>query len=289
MRALGIGSVVTALTLVLVGVGCGSSADDTSSDAKDPKWSDTTSTLGVTSWAMVPSESDGESATLTGYDDSREVRSQFTVERGKDAAGNVTVRIRSVIQGPAVLEYRGLPDNKIAVLQNTFPEHPEAKRALELASSHLGTPAASGPLVTQSVRTLDNSGPLVGNQQQLICKDSRGNACEKPPELGGATGVAASCVAGVVGLAGTSCLLSGVETIGVGCVVSALGAAYGAYQCYDGVSQRANCTCVTPCAARCQQTYNRQYMCAPNSRACADAVAQDRRDEAACVRGCGNR
>jgi hypothetical protein len=285
MRVLRLGSVMTALVTVLVGVGCGSSSDDTPAPANGA-WSDTTSTLGVTQWAMVPSETGEDSATLTGYGDTRDVRSQIVVERAKDAAGNVTVRIRSVIQGPAVLEYRGLPDDNIEILQNTFPSHPDAKRALELASASLSTKTPDGPLVaTQSLGPRDN-GPLVGNQQQLICKDSKGNACQKPPDLGGVTGVAASCVAGVVGLAGTACLLSGVETIGIGCVISALGAAYGAYQCYDGVSQRANCTCVTPCAAQCQQKYNRQYMCAPNSRACSDAVARDRRDEAACVRAC---
>jgi len=287
MRALRLGSVVTAMVAVLVGVGCGSAAEEKSdAPSGDAAWSDTTSTLGVTSWALVPSEDGSDDASFTGYDDKGGVRSKFTVERAKDGAGNLTVRIRSLVQGPAVLEYRGLPDDKIELLQNTFPQHPDAKRALELASANLQIPAKpDGALVTQSLRPLDN-GPLVGNQQQLICKDSRGNACQKPPDVGGVTGVGATCVAGVLGLAGSACLLSGVETIGVGCVISALGAAYGAYSCYDGVSQRANCTCVTPCAAQCQQTYNRQYMCAPNSRACADAVARDRRDEAACVSRC---
>jgi hypothetical protein len=287
MRVLRFGSVMTALGMLFVGVGCGSSSDETSAPAStDAAWSDTTSTLGVTNWALVPSETGDDSATLTGYGDARDVRSQFIVDRTKDGAGNVAVRIRSVVQGPAVLEYRGLPDDKIAVLQNTFPDHPDAQRALALASANLKLP--DGPLVTsKSLHVLDNA-PLVGNQQQLICKDTRGNACTKPPDMGGVTGVAAGCVAGVVGLAGTSCLLSGIETIGIGCVVSAAGALYGAYTCYDGVSQRANCTCVTPCAAQCQQTYNRQYMCAPNSRSCADSVAQDRRDEGTCVRGCGS-
>lgn len=279
---------MTALVVVLVGAGCGSSSDDASTPASaDAAWSDTKSTLGVSNWALVASDTGDDSATLTGYGDAREVRSQFIVDRTQDAAGNMAVRIRSVVQGPAVLEYRGLPDNKIAILQNTFPDHPDAQRALTLASGHLKVP--DGPLVkSQSLHVLDNAPPLVGNQQQLICKDTRGNACTKPPDMGGVTGVAASCVAGVVGLAGTSCLLTGIETIGVGCVISALGAAYGAYTCYDGVSQRANCTCVTPCAAQCQRTYNRQYMCAPNSRVCADAVSKDRRDEAACVGACGS-
>ena len=279
---------MTALVVVLVGVGCGSSPDDTSTPATaDGAWSDTKSTLGVTNWALVASDTGDDSAILTGYGDAREIRSQFIVERVKDAAGNVSVRIRSVVQGPAVLEFRGLPDDKIAILQNTFPEHPEAQRALALASANLKLP--DGALVTsQSLHALDNAPPLVGNQQQLICKDSRGNACTKPPDMGGVTGVGASCVAGVVGLAGTGCLLSGLETIGAGCVVAAAGGLYGAYTCYDGVSQRANCTCVTPCAARCQQTYDRQYMCAPNSRVCSDAVSRDRRDEAACVGACGS-
>jgi hypothetical protein len=284
MSVLRLGSVMTALIVGLVGVGCGSSSDDAPAPA-DGAWKDTTSTLGVTNWALVPSETGADSATLTGYDDARETRSQFVLDRGTDAAGNVTVRIRSIVQGPAVLEYRGLPDNQIQILQNTFPAHADALRALALAAAQVKLP--DGALVTTtSLRALDNAPPLVGNQQQLICKDTRGNACTKPPDMGGVTGVGASCVAGVVGLAGTSCLLSGVETIGVGCVVSALGAAYGAYTCYDGVAQRANCTCVTPCAAQCQQTYNRQYMCAPNSRSCSDAVAQDRRDESACVGRC---
>jgi hypothetical protein len=287
MRILRFGSVMTALVVVFVGVGCSSSSDDTSAPGPaDKVWSDTKATLGVTDWALVASDNGDESSTLTGYGDAREVRSQFIVERTKDADGNVAVRIRSVVQGPAVLEYRGLPDDKILILQNTFPDHPDAQRALALASANMKLP--DGALVnTKSLRALDNAAPLVGNQQQLICKDTRGNACTKPPDMGGVTGVAAGCVAGVVGLAGTSCLLSGLETIGIGCVVSAAGALYGAYTCYDGVSQRANCTCVTPCAAQCQQTYNRQYMCAPNSRACSDAVARDRRDEAACVSGCG--
>ena len=288
MRTLRLGTVLTALVVVLVGVGCGSSSDDTSEAASaDGAWADTKSTLGVTSWALVASDTGDDSATLTGYGDAREVRSQFIVDRTKDAAGNVAVRIRSIVQGPAVLEYRGLPDDKIAILQNTFPDHPDAQRALALASANLKVP--DGALVTpQSLHVLDNAAPLVGNQQELICKDTRGAACTKPPDMGGVTGVAASCVAGVAGIAGTTCLLSGLETIGVGCVISAAGALYGAYTCYDGVSQRANCTCVTPCAARCQQTYNRQYMCAPNSRACSDAVANDRRDEAACVGACGS-
>lgn len=289
MRALRVGSVMTAAVAMLIGVGCGSAADETREPASDDAaWSETTSTLGVTSWALVPSEGGGDDAAFTGYDDKGAVRSKFIVERAKDDAGNVTVRIRSLVQGPAVLEYRGLPDDKIQILQNSFPQHPDAKRALELASANLHIPTKpDGALVTQSVRPMDN-GPLVGNQQQLICKDTRGNACQKPPDMGGVTGVGATCVAGVLGLAGSACLLSGLETVGAGCVISALGAAYGAYSCYDGVSQRANCTCVTPCAAQCQQTYNRQYMCAPNSRSCADAVAQDRRDEAACVSRCGN-
>ena len=68
MRDLRFGSLVTALVVATVGVACSSSSDDASAPASaDAAWSDTTSTLGVTSWAMVPSGDD--SSTLTGYDD----------------------------------------------------------------------------------------------------------------------------------------------------------------------------------------------------------------------------
>lgn len=288
------GSVATAMILATLGVACGA-AEEKSAPPADPAWAETTSTLGVTRWALGPSEGADESATLTGYDDAQQVRSQFIVDRTRDAEGNVAVRIRSIVQGPAVLEYRVLPDKSIGVLQNTFRDHPEVDRALSLAAANLRVPAPApaGPLTTSSARgihVLDTHQPLIGNQQQLICRDAQGRACEKPPELGGVTGVGASCVAGIVGLAGTACLLSGLETIGAGCVISALGAAYGAYQCYDGVSQRANCSCVTPCAEQCRITYDRQYMCPQDdSRSCSDAVAEDRRQEAACVSACGSR
>jgi hypothetical protein len=286
--SLRLGSLATALILATLGVACAPSADEEPAASVDPAWKDTTETLGVTSWALVPSE-DGESTTLTGYDDAHAVRSQFIVDRTQDAEGNVAVRIRSTVQGPAVMEFRTLPDKSIGMIQNTFKDHPDADRALSLAAANLNVPqqAPAGPLTTSSLHVLDN-GPLIGNQQQLICKDSKGNACQKPPDMGGVTGVGAGCVAGVVGLAGTACLLSGLETIGIGCVVSAAGALYGAYTCYDGLSQRANCSCETPCAAQCHQTYNRQYMCPQNnSRSCSDAVAEDRRQESACVSRCG--
>lgn len=290
MRDLRLSAVVTALVLSMVGVGCGSSSDDApAAGPADPAWAETTSTLGVTSWAMVPAD-DG-SFTLTGYDAARAVRSQFILDQGRDAAGNATVRIRSVVQGPAVLEYRALPDQTLAIVKDTFGDHPDARRALELAKANLKAPAAvaDGPLVTASTSVHVLDAPLVGNQQQLICKDSKGNACTKPPDMGGATGVGAGCVAGVVGLAGTSCLLTGVESIGIGCVISAAGALYGAYTCADGLSQRANCTCVTPCAAQCQQTFNRQYMCpSDNTTSCSNAAANDRVQEASCVRACGS-
>lgn len=221
---------VTALVLTTVGVACGSSADDApAAGSADAAWSDTTSTLGVTSWARVPSDDD--STTITGYDAAHAVRSQFVIDRRQDAAGNATVRIRSVVQGPAVLEYRALPDQKIAILQDTFHDQPQAQRALSLAEANLKVRAAAadGALVTASTSSLHVlDAPLIGNQEQLICKDSRGSACTKPPDMGGATGVGAGCVAGAVGLAGTGCLLTGVETIGIGCVFSVAGALYGA-------------------------------------------------------------
>ena len=289
MRNSRLASVVCALVLVTSTVACGASSEEAPPPGSaDAAWAETTSTLGVTSWAMVPSDDD--SSTLTGFDDAHTVRSQFVLGRGRDDAGNVIVRVRSVIQGPAELEYRALPDQKIEILKDTFRDHPDAKRALSLAEANLGGSggaAVDGPLVSgSSVHVLDT--PLVGNQQQLICKDARGNACQKPPDMGGATGVGAGCVAGAVGLAGAGCLLSGFETIGFGCVVSAVGAAYGAYTCADGLAQRANCTCVTPCAQQCHQTFNRQYACPSNNTAsCSNAVANDRVQEASCVRACG--
>ena len=290
MRGFRFGSVVTAFVVATVGVGCSSSSEDASAPASaDASWSDTTSTLGVTYWASAPGEdaADG-SATLTGYDDAHEVRSQFVVDQTRDAAGNTAVRIRSLVQGPAVLEFRALPDQRIAILQDTFRDHPDARQALSLAGANLKAQAGTsgGSLVDTSSRALHvlDSPPLVGNQQQLICKDERGNACEKPP---GAADTVRDCVIGGGGFVGLGCLTTGAETIGIGCVVSALAAVGGGLICANDVAQRSSCTCVTPCAAQCQQTFNRQYACpSNNTTSCSNAVANDRAQEASCVRGC---
>jgi hypothetical protein len=278
----------------MVGVGCGSSSDDASASAAaagsgEAAWSETTKTLGVTHWALTPSQDAGDdSAWLTGYDDAQAIRSQFVVDHTRDDAGNTAVRIRSLVQGPAVLEFRALPDQTIEILQDTFKDHPDAKNAFSLASTDLkplaGAPADSS-LVKSSlggVHVLDTP-MLVGNQEQLICTDSQGKACEKPPS---GSDTVRDCVLGGAGLVGVACLVSGAETIGVGCVVGAVVAVGGGLVCANDVGQRSSCTCVTPCAAQCHQTYNRQYMCAPNSSACSSAVANDRAQEASCVSGC---
>jgi hypothetical protein len=292
MRDFRFGSVVTALVVATVGVACSSSSDDASAPAPaDPSWSDTKSTLGVTYWASSPSQDAADdSAQLTGYDDAHAVRSQFVLDHTKDAAGNTTVRIRSLVQGPAVLEFRALPDQRIEVLQDTFRDQPDARKAFSLAVANMkaqaGTPG--GALVKSSsegLHLLDNA-PLVGNQQQLICKDAKGKACEKPP---GAADTIRDCVIGAGGFAGVGCLLTGGETIGAGCVIAAIAAVGGGLICANDVAQRSSCTCVTPCAAQCQQTFNRQYVCpSNNTSSCSNAAANDRVQEAACVRSCGN-
>lgn len=278
-------SVLAVASLASVAIACGASPDDAPlASSTSASWSDARSTLGVTSWALVPSDDDG-GATLTGHDDAGDVRAQFLLDRTVDAEGSSAVRIRSVVQGPAVLEYRVLPDRSIVLLQDTFRDHEDAKRAYELASAQLKVPVDEA-LTTRSLDFLD-SAPLVGNQEQLICKDAKGNACTKPPDLGGVTGVAGGCLAAAYGLTGFGCALTGPESLGVGCVVSAGFAAYGLYTCYDGLQQRASCTCVTPCADRCKKKFNRQYMCAKGSSSCSTAVANDRAEEASCVKGCG--
>ena len=286
MGKIRIGTRVAAAVVAAVAVACGASTDDAAQPSTGPSatWSDTTSTLGVTRWAMVPSDDDS-GATLTGYDDAGKVRAQLVLDRTEDAEGNSAVRIRSVVQGPAVLEYRVLPDERIVLLQDTFRDHEDARRAYELGSAQLKVPG-SGALTTRSLHFLDTA-PLVGNQEQLICKDTKGNACTKPPDMGGATGVAGGCLAAAYGLTGFGCALTGPESFGAGCVVSAGFAAYGLYTCYDGLKQRANCKCVTPCADQCKKKFNRQYMCAKGSSSCSIAVANDRAGEASCVKGCG--
>jgi hypothetical protein len=288
LACLRFGSVVTALVVATVGVACSAPSDD--APAADAAWSDTTSALRVTRWAATPAEdSADDSATLTGYDDAHEVRSQFIVDHTKDAAGNTATRIRSLVQGPAVLEFRALPDQSIAILEDTFRDHPDARKALSLAGVNLKALAGTsdGSLVKssfQALHVLDNA-PLVGNQEQLICKDAQGKACEKPP---GAADTVRDCVIGAGGLVGVGCLVSGVETVGAGCVISAVAAVGGGLICANDVSQRSSCTCVTPCAAQCQQTFNRQYACPSNNTAsCSNAAANDRVQEASCVRGCG--
>lgn len=287
------GSVVTAWVVASVGVACSSPSDDASASAPasaDASWSDTRATLGVTSWASTPSQDAADdSAKLTGYDDAHVVRSQFVFDHTRDAAGNTAVRIRSLVQGPAVLEFRALPDQRIEILEDTFRDHPDARQALSLATANMKTQAGTsdGSLVkssSQGLHVLDNA-PLVGNQEQLICTDARGRACEKPP---GAVDTVRDCIIGAGGLVGVGCLVSGVETIGAGCVVSALAAVGGGLICAHDVSQRSSCTCVTPCAAQCQQTFNRQYACPSNhTTSCSNAAANDRIQEASCVRGCG--
>lgn len=291
MRDFRFGSVVTALVFATVGVACSSSSDDASAPvAADASWSDTTSKLGVTYWASTPSPgAAADSAQLTGYDAANEVRSQFVVDQTRDAAGNTAVRIRSLIQGPAVLEFRALPDQSIAIIQDTFRDHPDARRAFSLAAANLkaqaGTPG--GSLVkssSQGLHLLDNA-PLVGNQQQLICKDAKGKACEAPPS---AFDTVRDCVVGAGGFAGVGCLVSGAETVGVGCVISAVAAVGGGLICASDVAQRSSCTCETPCAAQCHQTFDRQYACGSNNTApCRNAAANDRAQEASCVKGCG--
>jgi hypothetical protein len=290
-------SVVTALVVATVGVACGSSSDNASASASAPvsadaAWSDTTSTLGVTSWASTSSQDAADdSAELTGYDDAHGVRSQFVFDKTRDAAGNVAVRIRSLVQGPAVLQFRALPDQRIEVLEDTFRDHPDARKALLLAAANMkAQPQAGtsdGSLVkssSQGLHVLDNA-PLVGNQQQLICKDAQGRACERPPGL---ADTVRDCVVGAGGFAGVGCLVSGAETVGAGCVISAIAAVGGGLICANDVAQRSSCTCVTPCAAQCAQTFNRQYACpSNNTTSCSNAVANDRAQEASCVRGCG--
>jgi len=290
------GSVVTALVVATACVACSSSSDDASASApapgsEDAAWSDTTKTLGVTHWALIPSQDPADqSAQLTGYDDAQVVRSQFVVDHTRDAAGNDAVRIRSLVQGPAVLEFRALPNQQIEILQDTFKDHPDAKTAFSLASTNLKplSGATDGSLVKSSVQGLHvlDTPPLVGNQEQLICKDAQGNACEKPPS---GSDTVRDCVLGGAGLVGVACLVTGAETIGVGCVVGAVVAVGGGLVCASDVSQRSSCSCQTPCAAQCHQTFNRTYMCAPNSSACSNAVANDRAQEASCVTGCGAR
>ena len=289
MRDFRFGSVVTAFVVATVGVACSSPSEDASASA-DASWSDTKATLGVTSWASTPSQDTADdSAVLTGYDDAHQVRSQFVFDHTRDAAGNTAVRIRSLVQGPAVLEFRALPDQRIAILTDTFRDHADARQALSLATANMKAEAATseGALVTsssQGLHVLDNA-PLIGNQEQLICTDARGRACEKPP---GAADTIRDCVLGAGGLVGVACLVSGAETVGVGCVVGAIVAVGGGLICASDVSQRSSCSCVTPCAAQCQQTFNRQYACpSNNTTSCSNAAANDRIQEASCVRGCG--
>ena len=283
---------VTALVVATVGVGCSSSSDDAPAPARasaDASWSDTKSTLGVTYWASVPSQDAADDgATLTGYDDAHAVRAQFVFDHTRDADGNTAVRIRSLVQGPALLEFRALPDQRIEILADTFRDHADARQALSLATANMKPQAGTsdGSLVkstSQGLHVLDTA-PLVGNQEQLICTDARGRACEKPP---GAVDTVRDCVIGAGGLVGVACLVSGVETVGVGCVVGAIAAVGGGLICANDVSQRSSCTCVTPCAAQCQQTFNRQYACpSNNTTSCSNAAANDRIQEASCVRGC---
>lgn len=304
MPSLRFGSVVTALVLATVGVGCSSSSDDASASTPTPasapapasadaSWSDAKSTLGVTYWASTPSEDAAtDGAQLTGYDDAHAVRSQFVLEQLRDADGNIAVRIRSLVQGPAVLEFRALPDQRVEILVDTFRDHPDAQKALSLAAANLKPPAvaADGSLVTSSLdglHVLDNAPPLVGNQEQLICTDSRGRACEKPP---GAADTIRDCVIGAGGFAGVGCLTTGAETVGAGCIISAVAAVGGGLICANDVAQGISCSCVTPCAAQCQQRFNRQYACpSNNTTSCSNAVANDRAQEASCVSGCAAR
>ena len=252
---------VTALVLTTVGVACGSSADDApAAGSADAAWSDTTSTLGVTSWARVPSDDD--STTITGYDAAHAVRSQFVIDRRQDAAGNATVRIRSVVQGPAVLEYRALPDQKIAILQDTFHDQPQAQRALSLAEANLKVRAAAADGV--GAGCVAGAVGLAGTGCLLT-----GSACTKPPDMGGAT----------------------FESLQINC--SWLPISGASSTCSDDVeavtsAPSANCKCVTPCAQQCQQRFNREYACPANdTTSCSNAAASDRAQEASCVSACG--
>jgi hypothetical protein len=272
--------------VVIVATLCGVACSSASSAPEDPAWKDTESALGVTNWVA------DENGVLTGYDDAHVVRAQFAVEQDQDAEGSTVVRIKSLVQGPAVMRFGALPDGRLSLLEDTFRDHPDAQKALSLAGANIKAmqAAASDPTLvhTSSLHVLENgssSGQLVGNQQQLICKDSRGRACEAPPSAGGTV---LDCALTAAGIAGSGCLLTGAETLGAGCVIAAIGTGIGGLICAHDVAQRATCSCETPCAAQCHQTYNRQYMCSQqNPTPCTSAAQNDRRQEAQCVSGCG--
>ena len=206
---------IGAVVVVLGCAACGSSSDDAAVQAKaasDGAWSESATALGVASWGSSVEEDQG--LALTGYDDAHAVRARFLVARTRHASGNAAVRVTSTIQGPAVLEFRPLADGRIAVIQDTFPDHPDASRALDLAATNLqSSAAASGASLVnpgpRALHVLDT--PLIGNQEQLVCVDEMNKPCEKPPSTGDTV---RDCALGAAGLGGLACVGGGAESSG---------------------------------------------------------------------------